>query len=280
MRLLLSTILFASLCRFGSQVQAASPVEFPFQFQDGFIRVEVSVEGSAQPLNFLVDTGAAVSVIDQRVMERLGIRRSRRVTVKGVQTTTTGYWPQRVAGRMGGMALPRHLLAVDLSALGRACATPVDGLLGADFFRGKAVQIDFQERKIRALTPAQARRLQGESLALDFRRCGMRVPVKINDRPTQWLRLDTGCAAPLHWVTASINPDHCGRQLAVGLAEISLPTTTVKAALGNETFSEVGAVIHPREIFAGEAGLLGNGLLARFSQITVDARAGRLVLSR
>jgi hypothetical protein len=33
-------------------------------------------------------------------------------------------------------------------------------------------------------------------------------------------------------------------------------------------------------VFAGEAGLLGNGLLSRFGSVTVDAKAGRLILER
>lgn len=280
MRLLLSSVLFVALSWVASQVQAAASAEFPFQFQDGFLRVEVSVDRVEKPLNFLLDTGAGVSVIDREVMTRLGFKPSRPVIVNGVGTNTTGFWPQRIAARVGGVALPRHWLAVDLTALGRACATPVDGLIGADFFRGKVVQIDFRERKIRLLTPEQSRKLQGEMLALDMRRCGLRVPVKVNSGQSQWLRLDTGCAAPLHWVTASINPVHCGRQLAVGLAQLSLPTTNVTVGLGSRQFEEISAVIHEREIFAGEAGLLGNGLLARYARITVDAKAGRLILAR
>lgn len=280
MRLLLSTILFAVLCRFDGQVPVAASVEFAFHFQDGFIRVEVSVDRTEKPLNFLLDTGAGVTVIDREVMARLGFNPGRPVIVNGVGTNTIGFWPQRIAGRIGGVALPRHWLAVDLTALGRRCTTPVDGLIGADFFRGKVVQIDFRERKIRLLTPEQGRQLQGEALALDMRRCGLRVPVKINGGEPQWLRLDTGCAAPLHWVATAINPEQCGRQLAVGLAELSLPTTTVIVGLGGEQFEQVPAVIHEHEIFAGEAGLLGSGLLARYTRITVDAKAGRLILTR
>lgn len=280
MRLLLSTILFAALCPFDSQVQAVASVEFPFQFQDGFIRVDVSVDRAEKPLCFLLDTGAGVTVIDRAVMLRLGFKSGRPVIVNGVGTNTTGFWPQRIAARVGGVALPRHWLVVDLAALGRACTTPVDGLIGADFFRGKVVQIDFRQRKIRLLTTEQSRQLQGETLALDMRRCGMRVPVKINGGQPQWLRLDTGCAAPLHWVTSSINPEHCGRRLAVGLAELSLPTTTVTVGLGGEQFEQIPAVIHGHEIFAGEAGLLGTGLLAQYTRITVDAKASRLILTR
>jgi hypothetical protein len=122
--------------------------------------------------------------------------------------------------------------------------------------------------------------MPGESLSLDLRRCGMRVPVSVNGGNPQWLRLDTGCARPLHWATTSIESRHCQRQLVIGLAELSLPAATVSAQLGTTEFQQVPAVIHEREIFPGEAGLLGTGLLSQFAQVTIDARAKRLILNR
>jgi hypothetical protein len=277
---LLSTFLFTALLPTAGLAQSPDSVEIPFEFREGLIWLEVSEAHGAKPLRFLLDTGAGVSVIDLRVAERLGLKRARPVQVTGVRTTATGFWPQRLALKLGDALLPRDLLAVDLSQLGRTCATPVDGLVGADFFRDQAVQIDFRRQVIRLLTREQRREVQGETVLLDVRSCGMRVPVRINGSGPEWLRLDTGCVASLHWVTTSVEPKLCRRQLAVGLTELALPTTTVTAELGSRRFDEARAVIHERCIFAGEAGLLGNGLLARFAQVTVDAKAGRMILSR
>ena len=279
-RSFLSTILFVVLWEIAVPAQACASDELPFRMRDGFLWVEVSMARVDRPLNFILDTGAQVSVIDQRVARGIGLRRGVRVSVTGVQTTVTGFWPQRVNADVAGVALPRRFLALDLTALSRVCGTPVDGLLGADFFRRKVVQIDFRRQRIRFLTPEQQQNLQGESLALDIRSCGMRVPVNINGGKPQWMRLDTGCAAPLHWVTRSVNSNLCRRQLTVGLTELSLPTTTVNVGLGSEMFEDISAVIHEREIFAGEAGLLGTGLLSQFAQVTVDAKNKRLILAR
>jgi hypothetical protein len=279
-RAFLSTILFLLLWQSTTSAGATPLPEFPFEYRDGFIWVKAAVAHTNQPLNFLVDTGAEVSVVDQRVVAQLGLKLGRCVRVAGVQSTTTGFWPQRLAAKVGAVTLPRDWLALDLGPLSRSCATPVDGLLGADFFHGKIVQIDFPARVIRLLTPEQAGALKGETLALDLRRCGMRVPVSINADKPQWLRLDTGCAAALHWVTTSVDSNLCRPERAIGLTELSLSTTAVMVGLGSQTFEAVAAVVHERPIFAGESGLLGNGLLARFAQVTVDSRGKRLILTR
>ena len=260
--------------------RTAASEEFPFQLRDGLLWVDVSMANAGRPLHFLLDSGAEVSVIDRHTAQSLGIKLGPRVLVNGVQATEAGFWPQRVKAHTGDVTLPRRMLAVDLSVLGNACSQPVDGLIGADFFRDRIVQIDFAGRVVRLLTAQEAKEVTGESMALDMRSCGMRVPVSVNGHQSQWLRFDTGCAAALHWVTSSVDPKLCRTQMAIGLTKLSLPATMVSASLGSAKFENVPADLHDKEIFAGEAGLLGNGLLARFSQVTVDAKAGRLILTK
>jgi hypothetical protein len=48
--------------------------------------------------------------------------------------------------------------------------------------------------------------------------------------------------------------------------------------LGNQHFPSVPTGLHSTPIFTGEFGLLGNGLLSRFSKVTIDAKSGRLFL--
>ena len=45
------------------QAQPAAPAEIPFEFRDGLIWVAVRVPQQSEPLNFLLDSGAAVSVL-------------------------------------------------------------------------------------------------------------------------------------------------------------------------------------------------------------------------
>jgi hypothetical protein len=260
------------------RVQAAPPplAEFPFEFREGLLWLKVNLPQSDKPLNFLLDTGAGVSVINLSTAKRIGLKLGHEVMVYGVQTMVTGYWQKRLSARVGEVELPREYLAVDLEKFSSSCERTVDGLVGADFFRGRVVQIDFDQHKIRLLKPDKNKQTD-EALPLQLRRCGMRVPISINGHKRQWVRLDTGCATALHWVTSDVRPDQCTRLNAIGLAEISIPQTETKVSIGTHEFEKVPTGLHGTTIFPGEAGLLGNGLLSHFSTVTIDTCDGRLI---
>lgn len=251
--------------------------EFPFEFREGFMWVEVNVPQTKEPLNFLVDTGAGVSVVNLSTAKRIGLKLGREVMVRGVHTMLTGYWQERMSAKVGDVQLPRRYLAVDLEKLSSSCKRPVDGLVGVDFFRGRVVQIDFVAQQIRLLRPGKGDRSYA-SLPLQLRRCGMCVPIDVNGQHPQWVRLDTGCATALQWVTSDVQPERCLTKIAIGLAEISIPQIETVVSLGEHQFENVPTGVHEKAIFPGEAGLLGNGLLSQFSSVTIDAKAGRVIL--
>lgn len=274
-RLFAVVVFVAALLRL--QATPITLAEFPFQFLEGLLWVEVTTPPSTKPLNLLLDTGAEVSVIDLSTARRLGLKLASKVRVRGVNAALTGYWPQKLSATVGDVALPTEYLALDLSGLSRACERPVDGLIGADFFRQRAVQIDFLAQKIRVMNPAEVDE-NGDALPLETRVCGMRVKVSVNGDQPKWVRLDTGCATSLQWVTSIIRPEECGTRLAVGLTKLSIPQTATTVEVGGHRFSQVPTGVHQKPLFPGEAGLLGNGLLSRFSTVTIDAKNGRLFL--
>ncbi len=90
MRCCLCAVLFFAAALTG--VQAAPASEFPFEFREGLLWIEVNVPQSKATLNFLVDTGAGVSVINLSTAKRIGLKFGRKVMVQGVETVLTGYW--------------------------------------------------------------------------------------------------------------------------------------------------------------------------------------------
>jgi hypothetical protein len=269
---------FFALTR-GNALPSQALAEFPIQLREGLIWIEVRVPQSAEPLNFMLDTGAQVSVIHLGVALRLGVKLGRLVSVRGVKTNVNGYWPEHVSARLGEVRLPADFLAVDLGQLSQACGRGVDGLLGADFFKGRLVQIDFQNHKLRLL---ESHHLDGdeESIPLMVRPSGMLAEIRVNGGKAQKMRLDTGCASPLQWVAGKAPSEPYARQIAVGMTEVSMPLVETSVRIGGSEFTSVSTGLQDHQIFAGEDGLLGASLLSRFAAVTVDAVAKRLILKK
>jgi hypothetical protein len=279
MRRFFISVLFLPGFVSGALGQRPAVAEFPFQFRDGLIWFEVDVPQSRQPLQFLLDSGAEVSVLNLRAAKRLHLRLGKPVVVEGVETVSKGFWPQFLAASIGGIGLPQEYLAVDLSHVSRACQRAVDGLAGADFFSRHVVRIDFAARLIQVLDAARPLRTS-EIVRLESRSGGMRIPVNVNDGPGQWVRLDTGCATALEWVTSTPASERCPDQIAVALRGPSRPMTQTSLRVGKTDFASMPTGLHTHELFPGESGLIGNGVLGRFASVTVDLPGGRLILDR
>lgn len=270
---------FAAALVTARAAQPPGPAEIPFEFREGLIWVAARVPQSSGPLNFLLDSGAGVSVINLRTAERLHLSLGERVSVQGVGSTTEGHWPQRLRVTAGDVALPEKFLAVDLEQLSQACACHVDGLIGADFFGGRVVQIDFRARKIRLLSSGHGLESR-EALPLKLKHGAFTVPLEFNGGKPKWVRVDTGCAGALHWTTGEGRTVPGTPRTAVALTPVSVRVTQASVRLGASEFTAVPVELHEKQIFAGEVGLLGNGLLSRFPAVTIDARGGRLLLQQ
>jgi hypothetical protein len=175
--------------------------------------------------------------------------------------------------------LPEACLAVDLGAFGQACRRDVDGLLGADFFQGRVIQIDFAKRKLR-LADSASIAAGDQAVELKVTNRALLAPLAVDGGKSKWVRVDTGCASALHWVTGEPRPLTSEQRVAIGLTELSVPTARTTVRLGETVFPSLPTGVHQRPIFPGESGLLGNGLLDRFERVTFDMPAGRLIFHR
>jgi predicted aspartyl protease len=256
---------------------ASAPKEFPFTNESGLLWIKVHVAGREQPLGFLLDSGAQVSVINLGTARRLGMRLGSKVTVRGVNTVRTGHWPQELDAEAGGVPLPDRCLALDLSTFSRACGRPVDGLIGADFFRERIVQIDYLAGMVRLLDSTESLS-RSNAIPLESRECGFRVKISVNSVESQWMRVDTGCASALQWANRRVGTGECSDLIAVGLAETKIPQMRTIVTLAGQTLRDVPTGVHAKPIFPGEAGLLGNALLSRFRSVTLDNRSHLLLL--
>jgi len=249
----------------------------PFECAEGLLWVKVNAPQSERPLNFLFDTGAEVSVLNASTASALGLTGGEPIHVQGVDSATVGHWPVKLAATAGTMAVPERYLSLDMSTLAKSCQRPLDGLLGADFLKGKVVQIDFAAHEIRFLDRVDK---QSTAVSVPLKVSGgcFCVAAHINGGRKQWLRLDTGCLTPLQWVTTDSSLPVKSLRPAIGLTGMAIPQTETSVRLGNMEIPAVPTGIHRQAIFAGESGLLGLGLVSRFETVTIDTRNHRLLL--
>jgi hypothetical protein len=255
---------------------AVAATEIPFDSGAGMIWVEVAVAGQAGPLHFLLDSGASASVLDLGTARRLGTPLGAGQSVQGVNTRGTAWSLPGFAAEVAGARVPASILALDLAPVSAECRRHIDGLLGADFFHGKVVQIDYAARKVRLLAPGDVR-AAGAAVPLSTRNGVFCARVSVAGSPAEWTRVDTGCNSALQWVASPGGPGRLGRA-TIGLSSGGATSIGAEVQLGSERLTGVKVGLHARPIFPGEAGLLGGGVLSRFASVTFDAPGGRLVL--
>lgn len=260
---------------FANQLGAATPI--PFQFRDGLIWVKVRPGGTGEPLNFLLDSGAGSSVLDLTAARRLGVRLGSSQSVQGVDGRNVAFQVKDFAARAAGITLPSSILAVDLSGPSRSCHQRIDGLLGVDFFRERIVQIDFGAQTILLLERSEVNDAGCEILPIATRNDAMCVSASVDGNRPEWLRLDTGCNTALEWAVTGDKAKKLG-VITIGLHPSPAQEFLTDVRLGTKRVSAVKTGVHPRQMFAGESGLIGTGLLSRFV-VTIDTANRRCLLA-
>jgi hypothetical protein len=265
MRLFLCTLLVLLL-----PLSAKSEVqrEIHFEYDGGLIWPKVNVTGKSEPLNFLLDSGAGVSAIDLQKARSLGVHLGDRQIVQGVNGQGFAYRVKDLQAVCGGIALPKSILAIDLRAVSNCCEQPVDGILGVDFFRGHIVQIDFTEARVRILEKCDPNLAKCEILPIRMCNDAFCVPVRVSGNPPQWMRLATGCDAALEWAVSGTEKK--------GGTGASIRHINTSVQIGKQCFNAVKTSVHSEQIFPGEAGLLGNGLLSKF-RLTIEETKNRVI---
>jgi len=266
------TVLFTAHAK-GAEGAASG---IPFTYRAGLIWVQL--DGPGAPLHFLLDSGASATVLDLQAARRLGLKFGRRETVLGVNGRCFAYRVDGLNAAIAEVPLAHSMLAIDLSPVSRSCGQRIDGLIGADFFRGRVVQIDFAAQKIRVLAAGELPVAGAEVIPLAVRNDALCVRASVNGHALQWLRLDTGCDSALEWVPGGYVPRNAAGA-SIATAKGSGHAIETDVALGPERFTAVKTGLHEAPMFAGESGLLGTGLLSRFC-VTVDTAGSRLLLGR
>ncbi|HEY3900582.1 MAG TPA: retropepsin-like aspartic protease [Chthoniobacter sp.] len=243
------------------------------------IWLKVAVDGRTEPLNFLLDSGAGASVVDLSSARRIGLKLGERQAALGVDGRAVAYRVNGFSAHVqgAGVSLGSSPLALDLSGPSRFCSRHIDGLIGMDFFREHIVRIDFSTQTICLLRRDELILAGCEIVPLAGRNDTLCARISVDGNAPEWLRLDTGCDGALEWVVTGGKARKFGIT-TVGLNSASVRDIQTEVQWGTLHLHAIKTGLHPRPMFAGEAGLIGNGMLSRFV-VTIDAAQRRCLLA-
>jgi hypothetical protein len=176
-----SSLLIICIFLLGRQTTLAQPgyellkdvnkIDIPFEFRNNLILVRVTF-ARIFPLQFIFDTGAENSILSKKsVTDALGIPYEREFKILGsdLKTELTAYLIRGIHLNIENMVAPNHSMLVlqeDYFNFEEMIGIQVDGILGADLFRGLVVKINY-ERKIITLTKSkEGKKLIGETKSL------------------------------------------------------------------------------------------------------------------
>ena len=136
-------------------------VEIPIRTtSSGFLSGEVRLEGVAKPLNFIIDTGASVSVVAEKLAtgdELSGYAEVGRMRVYGAAGVTEDVKTLVLPNVMLGTITQEkvNVAVLDLEPVNETAGFRQSGILGANFLKYFRVTFDFQRGVIR-LEPASS----------------------------------------------------------------------------------------------------------------------------
>jgi len=166
---------------------------------------------------------------------------------------------------------------LDLAAASRSTGRQIDGLLGADFFRDKVVQVDYPARLLR-INPSLSSSRAAETLPIQRNFGAMCVSVQIDGITLPKVRVDTGNTGGLQWSRPSAKTSaYAGTVRSVGLTNHSVSKAQGDLRLGSTRIPRVDQTVFSKRLFPGEDGLLGNTVLKQFT-VTFDMKRQRLIL--
>jgi hypothetical protein len=280
----------------GCATSASPPPKIiPFELVDGHIYVRAIINGEG-PYSFVVDTGAAHTILSPRAAVSTLIERREQSNVFGFGPTTLPITALRrvTLGLPGDVQLPLghvdeapgSLFDYFASASGRE----LDGILGYDLFARYVVEIDPDAQALQLHEPATFRyRGRGAKLKLKGHQGIARVPVGIiansGDKPVQcWLTVDTGAAADIVLCKPFLERHSIDTKISVrasqsgGVGGTMIGTTGRIAGVQLGPF-DLGGFYAEFSRDSGKVGdgVLGQGILLRF-KVFVDYTHGLLIL--
>ncbi len=266
-------------------------IDIPFEYKNNFILVKIRLNNFI-PLTFIFDTGAEYTILAKRdFTDLLGINYDREFKLIGadLKTMLIAHLAKNLDISVSSVtARSQNILVLEKNYFNfeEYAGVPVDGILGADFFRHFTVKINYKKRIITLLDPStniDKKGYAGYPISIKAGKPYIDNEIHLRDSimiPAKFL-VDTGAGLSLLLYT-NTHPD------------FKLPTTTVTGNIGMglggfmegylgrikkldldpfsfsdviTNFQELPNTSPDSTLVVSRDGIIGNGLLSRFMVI-------------
>jgi len=258
--------------------------EIPFRTASNTLIIIALTANGEGPFNFIVDTGADTTIVDQSLASKVSlppVSRVQQTTLAGVQTLARGSMQTLSAGPVKVENLP--VLVQDLSGL-RKLDSHVDGIAGQNFLAHFNYLLDYRKHVIQIELGNEIRdSIGGDRLSMESsgNRMFLASEAQSLDRAKLRLLLDSGTNSIVLLRHASrildVRPQKTGLEktssgsVRLGVGRIHLLT------VGSEQFHNITVALPAAE----PAERIGDGLLPTvlFQSLYVNNREGFVVLN-
>ena len=149
--------------------QTPDEVEVPFNFVKGFVILDAKIKGD-KPVKVVISTGAQYSVIDNAQVgkHKFEAKYSADDMVTGRNDSTYSFVPVSSVSIEGSKSRNLQMRWGSMERVSEAAGTEIFGALGADFFEGQIIQLDFKKSVMKFLSkaPKDAKDASGNALVV------------------------------------------------------------------------------------------------------------------
>jgi hypothetical protein len=255
----------------------------PFEMNGNSLFLQARINGS-KPCWFMLDTGAAVTVLNLTTVRSLGLRAVAGGTLRGAGGNVQSTQITGVTFDVGGALLEDlNVAALPLAQFENAGGRALDGILGVEFFKRYVVEIDYEAQQLAIHEPAgYVYAGRGESLPLSFQHNHPHVRARLTlpgRAPFEGeFVIDAGSALPLILLPSFVEQNRLRDSLPAALTtyargvggEFPLPVGRAESIrIGGFTITRPVTAFPTAGTFGveGKTGNIGTAILRRFKVV-------------
>ncbi|MBI5771275.1 MAG: aspartyl protease family protein [Verrucomicrobia bacterium] len=260
-------------------------VTLPAQSLGHYLIVEARWDRSAS-FNFLVDTGASVTLVSPAIARRYGTRKAAPVETPRVQVKSAdGRFTELPAATLDRLVFGElrfdevPVLVYDCAPLSAHLGIKIDGVLGFPLFRETLLTLDYPQSRVIVRRADAKVLLPGTPIPVDDSNKTPLVRVQLGDRTLVAL-IDSGSDASLSLNPVGLEPGFAIAPRAGAMASTLTGDRPQQVARLADTLAIAGYEL-PRPIveLTDELSALGGGILRHFT-VTFDQQHDRVTFFR